>query len=91
VQIVGVVHVGEVVENVEGKINVYLVKGTSILTKLTNFLLFRGCLLCFLEGRVKVFYHLASSTFFKETMDFFFELFEVFFFCFYFFFFNWLL
>jgi hypothetical protein len=37
-----VVHVGQVVEDVESQINVYLIEGSSVLSQLTD-LLFFGC------------------------------------------------
>ena len=46
VEAVGVVHIGQVVEDVEGEVDVHLVKSASVLSQLTDFLFLGSCFLC---------------------------------------------
>ena len=72
-----VVHVGQVVEHVEGEIDVDLIERLCIFSKLSDFLLlgssFFGLCQCFGE----LFLNLKSCTVFKESVDLFFEFFKV--------------
>ena len=70
-------HVGEVVEYVEGQVDVDLVQGLGVLTKLPDLLLLRGGFLGFCECLGQIFLDFAPSTFFQKPVDFLFHFFEV--------------
>ena len=53
-EVVGVVHVGQVVEDVEGKVDVDLIKAACLLAQLPDLLFFRCCLFTLLKCLIQV-------------------------------------
>jgi len=62
---VDVIHVSQVVEDVEGQVDVDLVKAASCFTEVSNFTLLRCGVLCLGEGIVFVLFNLGLCTLFK--------------------------
>lgn len=82
------VHIREIVEYVESKVDVHLVKSACVFSQLADLLLFRGCFFGFLQGIIQLLVNLASGRFFEKPVNFFFQLLEVFFLSLYFLLFN---
>ena len=72
-----VVHIRQVVENVERQININLVKTAGLLSKRTNLFLFCGSFFGLLESLVIVFSDFSGRRVLKKTVHLFFELFEM--------------
>ena len=77
VKTVGVEHVGQVVEHVEGQVNIDLVERALSLTELTNLLFLRGGFLSLSLSIIQVLFNFGSGGLFKEAVDFLFNLFKV--------------
>lgn len=76
-QAVGMIHISQVVEHVEGKVDVYLVKGVILLSKLANLLFLSGGILGFVQGLGEVSLDLELSGRLQQSMNLFLHLFEL--------------
>jgi hypothetical protein len=75
---VSMVHVCQVVKNVEGQVDVDLIKGALGFTELANLFFFRGSFFSFCESVIQVLFYLKGGRQFEKAMNLFFNLFEVF-------------
>jgi hypothetical protein len=80
VESIGVVHIRKVVKYIESQVNIDLIETTSLLSQLSNFLLFCGGFFCFLKCLSHILFIFRDSRGLKKAVYFFLKLFEVFFF-----------
>ena len=79
VESVGVVHIGQVIENVEGEIDVHLIKTAGLFSQLPDLFLFCSGFFSLLKCFIHIFLHLGRCRLLKQAMNFFLEFFEIFF------------
>ena len=77
VESICMVHVGEVVEDVEGQVDVDLVEAASLLAQRTNLFLLRCRFFGLLQSIIVVLLNLGGSRLLQQAVDFLFELLEV--------------
>ena len=68
-QAIGMEHVGQVIEDVESQVDIYLIERLRIFAQLTYLLLFRRRFLSFGEGIIQVLRQLALGAFFQKPVD----------------------